>query len=124
LSGARPAVLAASSSVSWPQRRAAGGAVPGGTEDVGSATLRLSPRAEATLVVSRTAAGVRRLRVLATSAFGSEEVTIDPEGCGGEIDNPYATWLRGGGEDDRTPSFEQGARVQQLLGEILRRAAA
>jgi len=123
LAGECPTVLAASSSVSWRERRAAGGAIPGRTEDVGAATLRLSPQADASLIVSRAATGVRRLRVLATSALGVEEVTIDPD-SGGEIDNPYATWLQAGGEDDRTPDFEEGVRVQRLLEEILRRAAA
>jgi len=123
LAGGCPTVLAASSSVSWRERRAVSGSVPGETEDVGSATLRLSPRASASLVVSRAATGVRRLRVLATSALGVEEVTIDPDSSG-EIDNPYATWLRAGGEDDRTPSFEEGVRVQRLLEEILRQARA
>lgn len=124
LSGECPTVLAASSSVSWRERRAAAGAIPGGTEDVGSATLRLSSRADASLVVSRAATGLRRLRVLATSALGVDEVTIDPDRDSGAIENPYAIWLETRGEDDRTPSFEEGVRVQRLLAEILGQASA
>ena len=124
LTGECPTVLSASSSVSWRERRAAGGVVPGTTEDVGSATLRLSSQADASLVVSRAAAGLRRLRVLATSALGVDEVTIDPDDGWSAIENPYAIWLETRGEDDRTPSFEEGVRVQRLLEEILRQAAA
>ena len=123
LSGERPTVLAASSSVSWPERRSASGAIVGATEDVGSATLRLPSRAGASLVVSRAATDLRRLRVVATSARGVDEVTIDPDGSDEAIDNPYAIWLQTRGEDDRTPSFEEGVRVQRLLEEILRRAS-
>lgn len=124
LTGECPTVLAASSSVSWRERRSGGsGVLPGATEDVGSATLRLSSRAQASLVVSRTATGLRRLRVLATSALGVDEIAIDPDDSWGAIENPYAIWLAGGA-DDRTPSFEEGLRVQRLLGEILRQAAA
>jgi predicted dehydrogenase len=123
LTGECPTVLTASSSVSWPKRRADSGLIPGTTEDVGSATLRLSSEAEASLVVSRAATGVRRLRVLATSALGVDEVTIDPDDSYGAIENPYAIWLETRGEDDRTPSFEEGVRVQRLLEEILQKVA-
>jgi predicted dehydrogenase len=124
LGGGCPTVLTASSSVSWQERRVAGGVIPGTTEDVGTATLRLSARADASLVVSRAATGMRRLRVVAVSAFGVDEVAIDPDDCDDAVDNPYAIWLQTRGDDDRTPSFEEGVRVQRLLDEILRRAAA
>jgi hypothetical protein len=117
-------VLTASSSVSWRERRAASGVIPGTTEDVGSATLRLSSQADASLVVSRAATGVRRLRVLATSALGVDDVTINPDASCSAMENPYAIWLATRGEDDRTPSFEEGVRVQRLLEEILRQATA
>lgn len=123
LTGECPAVLAASSSISWRERRAAGEVIAAATEDIGSATLRLSSQADASLLVSRAATGVRRLRVLAMSALGVDEVTIDPDNSSGAIDNPYAIWLETRGEDDRIPSFEEGVRIQQLLKEVLRQAA-
>jgi predicted dehydrogenase len=121
LTGACPTVISASSSVSWRERRASGEVIPGGTEDVGSAALLLSSCASASLLVSR-AADTRRLRILVTSARGTDEVTLVPDNCGG-IENPYAIWLETGGQDDRTPSFEEGVRVQRLLQEILRLTA-